>query len=82
MEVKITRKGDSQWFKGVKSLTVMKRGLIPQVYANMEFREGASTEYTSKKHNISWRIDPNEHPGMGMAGCETIEVSEEVQSSQ
>lgn len=78
MKVKVTRKRDSQWFDGVKSLSVTKKGLLfSHVYVNIKFGEGASTHYTSKEHDRYWEINHKENPGMGMDYCEKVEIFED-----
>ena len=75
MNVKVTRKGDSQTFTGVKSLTVVRKGFILHyVHVDVNFGDGASTHYIGKKHDTRWEINPDETPSMGMDFCEKIEI--------
>ena len=79
MKVKITRKKDGRSMKGIKSVTVTKRGsFFPHMDVEIMFGEGASINYTSKRHSVGWwNVDPNSNPGMGMDYCEKIEIFEE-----
>ena len=81
MKVKVTRKQDSQTFTGVKSLVMTRKGhFFARVSADIEFGEGASTRYIGKEHDVSWEINHDENPGMGMDFCEKIEIFEEVEN--
>ena len=84
MKVIITRKrfNDVHTYTRVKNAVIKKKGrLFPSLDIDVEFGEGATSHYTSDKHNQFWEIDHTSNPGAGSMGCSRIEIYEENHSS-